>query len=161
MTKMKGTCTAIKTQFYEFLFLVYHSSCYNCGTKTKVWHLISKTSFFNSTDKPSFTQPALFANLLETHAGEDVGIYANGPMSHLIHGVHEQSYIAHVARYAACLDYKEHCQARGHDRLRAPLTYPSTNEVCDGGNALSSPHTFMLAVCLTFLFPSFDFNFFS
>ncbi|XP_053407392.1 alkaline phosphatase, tissue-nonspecific isozyme-like [Mercenaria mercenaria] len=39
----------------------------------------------------------------ETHAGEDVAIYASGPMSHLINGVKEQSYIAHVMAYASCL----------------------------------------------------------
>ncbi|XP_033726608.1 alkaline phosphatase, tissue-nonspecific isozyme-like [Pecten maximus] len=39
----------------------------------------------------------------ETHGGEDVAIYARGPMSHLIHGVHEQHYIAHVMAYAACV----------------------------------------------------------
>ena len=39
----------------------------------------------------------------ETHAGEDVAIYARGPMSHLFHGVHEQSYIAHVMMYASCV----------------------------------------------------------
>ena len=39
----------------------------------------------------------------ETHGGEDVAIYARGPMSHLIHGVHEQSYIAHVMAYASCV----------------------------------------------------------
>ncbi|XP_071805900.1 alkaline phosphatase, tissue-nonspecific isozyme-like [Asterias amurensis] len=105
------------------------------------------------TEKPNFQQPALFGNFLETHGGEDVGIYANGPMSHLVHGVHEQSYIAHVVRYAACLDYKEHCQTRRHDYLRAlyPVTHPNPsplNEACDVGNALGSPQTTLLAVCL-------------
>ena len=39
-----------------------------------------------------------------------MAIYANGPMSHLFHGVHEQHYMAHVVRYAACLgDMKTHC----------------------------------------------------
>jgi len=32
-----------------------------------------------------------------------VAIYARGPMSHLFHGVHEQSYIAHVMAYASCV----------------------------------------------------------
>ena len=27
----------------------------------------------------------------ETHAGEDVGIYAGGPMAHLFHSTHEQA----------------------------------------------------------------------
>jgi len=39
----------------------------------------------------------------ETHGGEDVPIYARGPMSHLFHGVQEQSYIAHVMAYASCV----------------------------------------------------------
>jgi len=45
-----------------------------------------------------------------THAGEDVMIFARGPMSHLYHGVHEQSYIPHVVRYASCVgDNTDHC----------------------------------------------------
>lgn len=39
----------------------------------------------------------------ETHAGDDVPIYASGPFAHLFHTVHEQNYIAHVMRYAGCL----------------------------------------------------------
>ncbi|XP_071439385.1 alkaline phosphatase 4-like [Hetaerina americana] len=39
----------------------------------------------------------------ETHAGEDVPIYAIGPHAHLLQGVHEQSYIAHVISYSACI----------------------------------------------------------
>lgn len=48
--------------------------------------------------------------LEETHGGQDVGIFAIGPMAHLFHGVHEQTYVNHVMRYASCLDYKEHCE---------------------------------------------------
>ncbi len=51
-----------------------------------------------------FVQPALVPIDYETHGGEDVTIYANGPMSHLFHGVHEQQYIAHVVRYASGLN---------------------------------------------------------
>ncbi|XP_025084420.1 alkaline phosphatase-like [Pomacea canaliculata] len=39
----------------------------------------------------------------ETHAGEDVPIYASGPMGHLFHATHEQHYIAHVIAYASCV----------------------------------------------------------
>ena len=48
----------------------------------------------------------------ETHGGEDVGIYARGPMSHLIHTKHEQSYIAHVMSFAACMSDPDadHCK---------------------------------------------------
>lgn len=46
----------------------------------------------------------------ETHGIEDVAIFAKGPMSHLFHGVQEQSYIAHVLAYAACLEPYENCE---------------------------------------------------
>ncbi|CAL4067492.1 unnamed protein product, partial [Meganyctiphanes norvegica] len=39
----------------------------------------------------------------ETHGGEDVAVFAVGPMSHLFHRVHEQHYVAHVMAYAACI----------------------------------------------------------
>lgn len=39
----------------------------------------------------------------ETHGGEDVAMYAKGPGSHLIRGVIEQNYAAHVISYAACI----------------------------------------------------------
>ena len=46
----------------------------------------------------------------ETHGGEDVALYAKGPMAHLFHGVQEQNYIAHVMAYASCIgDNKSHC----------------------------------------------------
>ncbi|EFX85107.1 salivary alkaline phosphatase [Daphnia pulex] len=45
------------------------------------------------------------------HGGEDVAVYATGPMSHLFHGVHEQSYVAHVVGHAACMGpYSTACE---------------------------------------------------
>lgn len=54
-------------------------------------------STYDTTD-PDFLQPALVPMSAggETHAGEDVAIYAAGPRAHMIGGVVEQSYIAHV-----------------------------------------------------------------
>lgn len=47
----------------------------------------------------------------ETHGGEDVGIYAKGPMAHLFHTTHEQHYIPHVAMRALCIGpYKNDCK---------------------------------------------------
>ena len=49
----------------------------------------------------------------ETHGGEDVPIYARGPMSHLFHATHEQNYIAHVMAYASCVGInKQHCKQK-------------------------------------------------
>lgn len=39
----------------------------------------------------------------ETHGGDDVAIFANGPMAHLFHRTHEQAYIAHVMAFSACI----------------------------------------------------------
>ncbi|KYO24632.1 hypothetical protein Y1Q_0023293 [Alligator mississippiensis] len=48
----------------------------------------------------------------ETHGGEDVAIFAKGPMAHLLHGVHEQNYIPHVMAYAACVGPNtNHCRS--------------------------------------------------
>ncbi|XP_076446848.1 alkaline phosphatase-like [Babylonia areolata] len=63
----------------------------------------------------------------ETHSGEDVAIYAMGPMAHLFHGVHEQNYIAHVMAYAACVGpNKAHCD---------PPSTPKPSPDCTGGAA--------------------------
>ncbi len=66
---------------------------------------------YNDVD---FLQPAMVPtgpeDPSETHGGEDVPIYAIGPQAYLLSGVHEQSYIAHVMAYAACVgDYSEDC----------------------------------------------------
>ncbi|KAM4651230.1 alkaline phosphatase-like [Discoglossus pictus] len=51
---------------------------------------------------------------METHGGEDVAIFAKGPMAHLLHGVHEQNYIPHVMAYASCIgENKDHCTSGG------------------------------------------------
>ncbi|XP_068097788.1 LOW QUALITY PROTEIN: alkaline phosphatase, tissue-nonspecific isozyme [Hyperolius riggenbachi] len=48
----------------------------------------------------------------ETHGGEDVAIFAKGPMAHLLHGVHEQNYIPHVMGYASCVGQNQnHCRS--------------------------------------------------
>jgi alkaline phosphatase len=50
-----------------------------------------------------FRQPATVPLDLETHGGEDVGVYAVGPYAHLFTGVFEQNFIAHGLMYASCL----------------------------------------------------------
>lgn len=53
----------------------------------------------------------------ETHGGEDVAIYAKGPMAHLFHGVKEQNYVAHAMAYAACLEPYTNCPPQPHSQL--------------------------------------------
>lgn len=39
----------------------------------------------------------------ETHGGDDVGVFALGPWSHLFTGVYEQNVIPHLMAYASCI----------------------------------------------------------
>ena len=64
------------------------------------------------SEADNFTQPVNAPTRDETHGGEDVAVYALGPMAHLFHGVQEQNYIAHVMAYASCVgSNKKHCSA--------------------------------------------------
>lgn len=56
---------------------------------------IKDMSDVDTTD-PDFHQEALVPLKHETHAAEDVAIFAAGPKAHLFHGVQEQSYIYYV-----------------------------------------------------------------
>ncbi|XP_052605275.1 alkaline phosphatase, germ cell type-like isoform X2 [Peromyscus californicus insignis] len=65
------------------------------------------------TDKesrdPKYRQQAAVPLSSETHGGEDVAIFARGPQAHLVHGVQEQNYIAHVMAFAGCLEPYTDC----------------------------------------------------
>jgi len=56
----------------------------------------------NTEDKNHRQQAAVWLRS-ETHGGDDVGIYADGPGAYLFHGVVEQQYIFHVMDHALCL----------------------------------------------------------
>lgn len=72
------------------------------------------------TSPPSLPSPVQYEYLpqaavpldSETHGGEDVAILAKGPMAHLFHGVQEQTYVAHVMAYAACIEPYTDCRQR-------------------------------------------------
>ncbi|BES92024.1 alkaline phosphatase [Nesidiocoris tenuis] len=55
----------------------------------------------DDTTSWDYHQQATIAQDESKHGGGDVNIYATGPMAHLFHHVHEQSYVAHVVQYAA------------------------------------------------------------
>nr|VZI13627.1 unnamed protein product [Spirometra erinaceieuropaei] len=54
------------------------------------------------TDK-EFRQQALVPLSDATHGGEDVGVYATGPFSHLFHRNIDNTYLAHVMKWSLCL----------------------------------------------------------
>lgn len=51
------------------------------------------------TNTPGFHQEAAVPRKSETHAGEDVAIYAKGPGSHLVSGTIEQNMIFNIMKY--------------------------------------------------------------
>ena len=53
------------------------------------------------TEHQGFHQEAMVPLSSETHSGEDVAIYAQGPWAHLFRRTHEQNYIYHVMNFAA------------------------------------------------------------
>lgn len=55
-----------------------------------------------NTEAVDYQQVSTVPLRLETHAGEDVALYAVGPMAHLVRGVLEQHTVAHLVDYAAC-----------------------------------------------------------
>jgi alkaline phosphatase len=63
------------------------------------------------TTDPNYLQEATVPLGSETHAGEDVAIYASGPNAHLFHGTQEQNVIYHVMADALGID-----EGRGHHR---------------------------------------------
>lgn len=70
---------------------------------------ISKLNIAAVSQK-NYTYQSVVPMKRSTHSSEDVIALASGPMAHLIHGVHEQSYLAHVMMYASCVgDNISHC----------------------------------------------------
>ncbi|ABV86471.1 alkaline phosphatase [Shewanella pealeana] len=55
------------------------------------------------TQSAGFHQEALVPLGSETHAGEDVGIFASGPGAHLVQGTVEQNHLFHVMNHAGSL----------------------------------------------------------
>ncbi|XP_077988501.1 alkaline phosphatase, tissue-nonspecific isozyme-like [Glandiceps talaboti] len=68
------------------------------------------------TAAADYLQESLVPMAYETHAGDDVAIYADGPYSHLFQSVHEQHYIAHVIKYASKLGEYENRPTSGSTR---------------------------------------------
>ncbi|XP_007184954.2 intestinal-type alkaline phosphatase [Balaenoptera acutorostrata] len=58
----------------------------------------------SESSDPAYRQQAAVPLGSETHGGEDVAVFARGPQAHLVHGVQEQSFVAHVMAFAACLE---------------------------------------------------------
>jgi len=74
------------------------------------WHDSSKLDIHDK----NFRQAAINPMEAAAHGGEDVAVYAKGPMAHMVYGVHEQNYVAHVMGHAACIGpYSNDCDIPG------------------------------------------------
>jgi alkaline phosphatase len=60
---------------------------------------VKDLSDIDTTDR-GFHQESLVPLASETHGGEDVAVYADGPGAYLVHGVMEQNVIYHIMREA-------------------------------------------------------------
>ncbi|EFA01926.1 alkaline phosphatase 4 [Tribolium castaneum] len=78
----------------------YHFSP-NVSTVLGPWRDVRED--WNRLNNPKYQQMASFELDDETHGGEDVAIFGTGPGSHLVRGVVEQNYVAHLISYAACI----------------------------------------------------------
>jgi alkaline phosphatase len=67
---------------------------------------------------PDFIQQSLVPLPSETHGGEDLGIYAIGPWSHLFQGTVEENYTFHVMDYASKIS--ERAKAAAIEPAAAP-----------------------------------------
>ena len=65
----------------------------------------------------------------ETHGGEDVPIYANGPMSFLFTGTVEQNYIPHAMAYAACIGLNYNDDNCARERGSREVQYNSAYQI--------------------------------
>ncbi|XP_032133812.1 intestinal-type alkaline phosphatase isoform X2 [Sapajus apella] len=72
----------------------------------------------SESGSPDYKQQAAVPLSSETHGGEDVAVFARGPQAHLVHGVQEQTFVAHVMAFAACLEPYTACDL-------APVTPPA------------------------------------
>lgn len=58
----------------------------------------------SQSNDPNYKQQAAVPLSSETHGGEDVAVFARGPQAHLMRGVQEQTLVAHLMAFAACLE---------------------------------------------------------
>jgi len=54
--------------------------------------------------KPEVLFPGMVPLYSETHGGEDVAVFAHGPLQHLFTGSYEQNLLPHLMGYAMCID---------------------------------------------------------
>uniref|UniRef100_A0A673Z0Y2 Alkaline phosphatase n=1 Tax=Salmo trutta TaxID=8032 RepID=A0A673Z0Y2_SALTR len=99
---INGLRENVSTLDYQIIHLIYFSFPFSLSTLPL------------SPEGNNYQAQSAVPLRMETHGGEDVAVFAKGPMAHLLHGVHEQNYIPHVMAYAACIGQnRDHCMSSG------------------------------------------------
>ncbi|KAI4588168.1 hypothetical protein MJG53_002576 [Ovis ammon polii x Ovis aries] len=63
----------------------------------------------STSEDPSYRQQAAVPLSSESHGGEDVAVFARGPQAHLVHGVQEETFVAHLMAFAGCVEPYTDC----------------------------------------------------
>ncbi|MGH0128178.1 UNVERIFIED_CONTAM: hypothetical protein FKN15_044826 [Acipenser sinensis] len=99
-----------KSPVYGKDFLPYTTLLYGNGPGHKIVNNARPDIRKVDTASKDYVQQSSVLLDKETHGGEDVAVFARGPMAHLFHGVQEQNYVAHAMAYAACVGENQgHC----------------------------------------------------
>ncbi|XP_054838192.1 intestinal-type alkaline phosphatase 1-like [Eublepharis macularius] len=93
----------------------YTSIVYGNGPGYQITNQSRPNVSATESESDNYHQQAAVPLSSETHGGEDVAIFAKGPMAHLFHGVQEQTYVAHLMAFAACLEPYTECGLSSHN----------------------------------------------
>ncbi|XP_076359342.1 alkaline phosphatase-like [Tachypleus tridentatus] len=110
------------------------------------------------TEHKNYVQQSAVPRRWDTHGGEDVTVYAHGPMSHLFRGVFEQTYIPHAMAYAACIGpNKDTCDRGRHNHQTQshdcpPVEERDTSNWSNRSVKKNSPISLWRMVIITILF---------
>ena len=110
-------CTGVDPSASDVDGMPYTSLLYGTGPGYGRENLTEK-----DTQNPNYIQQSAVPRRWSTHTGEDVPVYAQGPMSHLFRGALDQTYIPHAIAYAMCIGDglgQPRCQHQG--RVQATI----------------------------------------
>ncbi|XP_068147804.1 membrane-bound alkaline phosphatase [Drosophila tropicalis] len=81
----------------------YATLNYAVGTNQYLDETGERIDLTELIDEADFIHPSYIHGTIGVHAGDDVGVFAIGPQSHLFTGVMQQSSIPHFMAYASCV----------------------------------------------------------
>ncbi|KAF8763598.1 Alkaline phosphatase like protein [Argiope bruennichi] len=106
------------------------------------------------TEDKNFIQQSAVPRRWDSHGGEDVPVYAHGPMAHLFRGVFEQTYVPHALAFASCIGpQRDDCERRRQSYHRQLIECPSPHIVEEDINSVVAwtPSRWCITVCLSLM----------